>query len=307
MYVCIYTAVVSNSAIMVSRGIPNILSQIASKNRILEMKMDFMLFAEHYLLFLPSLSLLLLFSTTKIYNKRWKKDVVYLYQFSRASSSPNISPFCFKVETWLRANKLKYELRGHWNFEPWERYFPFVELNGEKISDSEIIVEQLQKHFNLKDELGEVDIGIARTIDRMIERNTYYLLLYFIFVENLPKFLQELEPSLIKRWFIRSTISSFHNKVQRIFADLGLSKCSRNDLISMLQKDVAAIDVILGDKKFLFGVKPTASDFTVFGHLATSYYLPFRQPITDILDDKYPRVKRLIERMRQHYYPEWKF
>ncbi|VDN88413.1 unnamed protein product, partial [Brugia pahangi] len=53
---------------------------------------------------------LLLFSTFKIYNKKWKKDIVYLYQFNRASSSPNISPFCFKLETWLRANELKHEV-----------------------------------------------------------------------------------------------------------------------------------------------------------------------------------------------------
>ncbi|VBB25728.1 unnamed protein product [Acanthocheilonema viteae] len=265
----------SNGTTAVSRGVPTILSQFAPKNR--------------------------------IYNKRWKKDVVYLYQFSRAPSSPNISPFCFKVETWLRANKLKYELCNYWDFQPWERYFPFIELNGERIFNSQLIVEQLQKRFNLNDQLKEVDVGVARAIDQMIERNTHYLLLYFIFVENLPKFLQGLELSLIKRWFIHSTISSFHSKVQRIFVDMGLVKCSRDDLIDMLQKDIAAIDVILGDKKFLFGVKPTASDFTVFGHLATSYYLPFRQPITDILDDKYPRVKRLIERMRQHYYPEWEF
>ncbi|EFO25976.2 cadmium-inducible lysosomal protein CDR-5 [Loa loa] len=271
-------ALVSSGATVMSRGIPAILSKFPPGN-----------------------------STSKIHNKRWKKDVIYLYQFSRASSSPNISPFCFKIETWLRAKELKHELRSYWDFQPWERYFPFVELNGKKISDSQVIMEQLQKHFNLSDELGGVDIGVARAIDQMIERSTHYLLLYFIFVENLPKFLQGLESSLIKRWFIRGTISPFHSKVRRIFMDLGLSKCSRNDLINMLQKDIAAIDVILDDKKFLFGVKPTASDFTVFGHLAASYYLPFRQPISDILDDNYPRVKRLIERMRQHYYPEWEF
>ncbi|KAM3719638.1 Uncharacterized protein ACO02O_11499 [Dirofilaria immitis] len=246
-------------------------------------------------------------SISKIHNKKWKKDVVYLYQLNRASSSPNISPFCFKVETWLRASELKYELRNNWNFQPWEKYFPFVELNGKRISDSQLILVQLQKHFNLKDELKERDVGVARAVDRMIERNTYYLLLYFIFVENLSKFLQELESSFFKRWFVRGTMSSFHSKVHQSFIDMGISKYSRNDLIDMLLKDIAAIDIILADKKFLFGVKPTTSDFTVFGHLATSYYLPFRQPITDILDDKYPRVKRLIERMRQHYYPEWEF
>ncbi|VIO92865.1 cadmium-inducible lysosomal protein CDR-5, putative [Brugia malayi] len=274
----INAAVVSNNVTAVSRGNPTILSQFPIKK-----------------------------STSKIYNKKWKKDIVYLYQFNRASSSPNISPFCFKLETWLRANELKHELRSYWNFQPWERYFPFIELNGEKFSDSQLIMERLQKHFNLNDELMDADIGVARAIDQMIERNTHYLLLYFIFVENLSKFVQGMEPSLIKRWFMRGTIYPFLGKVHRIFVDVGFSKCSRNDLISMLQKDIAAIDVILGDKKFLFGVKPTTSDFTVFGHLATSYYLPFRQPVTDILDNKYPRVKRLIERMRQHYYPEWEF
>ncbi|OZC11826.1 hypothetical protein X798_01007 [Onchocerca flexuosa] len=268
----------STSATKMARRFPAILSQSGSENGI-----------------------------SKIHNKRWKKDVVYLYQFNRASSSPNISPFCFKVETWLRANELKHELRSYWNFQPWEKYFPFVELNGKKISDSQLILEQLQKHFNLRDELEEKDVGIARAVDRMIERNTYYLLLYFILVENLSKFRQGLESSFIKRWLVRGTIFPFHSKVHRIFIDMGITKCSRNDLIGMLLKDIAAIDIILGDKKFLFGVKPTMSDFTVFGHLATSYYLPFRQPITDILDDKYPRVKRLIERMRRHYYPEWEF
>ncbi|VDK72690.1 unnamed protein product [Litomosoides sigmodontis] len=113
-------ALVSNGVTTAVRGNQTILSQFSSKS-----------------------------STSRIYNKRWKKDIVYLYQFSRASSSPNISPFCFKVETWLRANQLKHEVRSYWNFQPWDRYFPFVELNGEKISNSQLIVDRLQKHFNL--------------------------------------------------------------------------------------------------------------------------------------------------------------
>lgn len=32
----------------------------------------------------------------------------------------------------------------------------------------------------------------------------------------------------------------------------------------MLQKDIAAIDIILGDKKFLFGVKPTVVCMLLF-------------------------------------------
>lgn len=41
----------------------------------------------------------------------YEKDVVYLYQFPRTSVIPSISPYCLKVETWLRLAGLKYEVR----------------------------------------------------------------------------------------------------------------------------------------------------------------------------------------------------
>lgn len=45
-----------------------------------------------------------------VHKSNFEKDVVYLYQFSRTPLLPSLSPYCLKVETWLRLAGLKYEV-----------------------------------------------------------------------------------------------------------------------------------------------------------------------------------------------------
>nr|CAD7569284.1 unnamed protein product [Timema californicum] len=44
-----------------------------------------------------------------VHKQNFEKDIIYLYQFSRTPVLPSLSPFCLKVETWLRLAALKYE------------------------------------------------------------------------------------------------------------------------------------------------------------------------------------------------------
>ena len=48
-----------------------------------------------------------------VHKADFEKDVIYLYQFSRTPFLPSISPYCLKVETWLRLAGLKYEVCTH--------------------------------------------------------------------------------------------------------------------------------------------------------------------------------------------------
>lgn len=45
-----------------------------------------------------------------VHKANFDKDTVYLYQFSRTPVLPSLSPYCLKVETWLRLASLKYEV-----------------------------------------------------------------------------------------------------------------------------------------------------------------------------------------------------
>lgn len=45
-----------------------------------------------------------------VHKLNFEKDIIYLYQFSRTPFLPSLSPYCLKVETWLRLAGLKYEV-----------------------------------------------------------------------------------------------------------------------------------------------------------------------------------------------------
>ncbi|KAL1395014.1 hypothetical protein pipiens_011549 [Culex pipiens pipiens] len=55
-----------------------------------------------------------------VHKANFEKDVVYLYQFTRTPLLPSMSPYCLKVETWLRLAGLKYEKLHQLQLLVWE-------------------------------------------------------------------------------------------------------------------------------------------------------------------------------------------
>lgn len=246
------------------------------------------------------------YSSAALRKSNWKPDTVYLYQFPRSPVMPNLSPFCLKVETFLRVNDITYEVIGSFRHRSSRNLLPFIELNGRQIEDSQVIVWELQKHFKIEDELTGVDRGTARALERMVELSTNYALIQDRSVLNAKSFMSRPVsglplPALVTNYMAKKFSETMRKRVNNV-----LGRLTKEELKEVLTRDIRAIDDVLQDKKFLFGGRMTATDCSVFGQLAVTYYLPYRQLITDLLDDEFPRVRHYIQRIRNHYYPEWK-
>jgi glutathione S-transferase len=80
---------------------------------------------------------------------------VKLFQFPRMLGVPNLSPFCCKLETWLRIAGIRYELEIVTDPRKGPRgKLPFIEDEGVRIADSTIIVDHLKRSRGVDPDAG---------------------------------------------------------------------------------------------------------------------------------------------------------
>uniref|UniRef100_A0A914XF72 Glutathione S-transferase n=1 Tax=Plectus sambesii TaxID=2011161 RepID=A0A914XF72_9BILA len=247
--------------------------------------------------------------TVEIHEKEWKKDVVYLYQFPRSPRMPNMSPYCLKLETWLRANDIKYEVRQTWTQRSSKGQVPFIELNGEQIADSQLIINALSRKFNKGDTetLNQSQMGAARAIDRLIECSFVNAMGVFKYLDHLPDLISGETTGLkwvpkvvtdIAAMFIKPTV------VQKLHAQ-GFGRLTREEQIEQARLDMQAIADVMGKNKFVLGDEPHTVDFTLFGHFATFYYLPFDIVPKRMMRNEFPTLLAHMERMKERFWPDW--
>lgn len=73
--------------------------------------------------------------------------MIKLYQLARTWGIPNLSHFCVKVETYLRINKLTYEVVETLPLKAPRGKLPYIEDGGSKISDSRLILNYLKATY----------------------------------------------------------------------------------------------------------------------------------------------------------------
>ncbi len=99
------------------------------------------------------------------------KDVVVLHQFDRAKTRPNPSPYCLKLETFLRVAAIEYKIDTTQPMGP-KGKAPWITFNGTDYNDSQHCIELLMEKLedkNIDKELSANQAAQARAVRIMFE------------------------------------------------------------------------------------------------------------------------------------------
>jgi len=245
---------------------------------------------------------------TVLLKKDWEKDVVYLCQFPLCPSVRTISPFALKLETWLKLTGIKYENIHTMKFSS-KGQIPYIELNGEQIPDSNIIIEKLKEKFHVDPEkdIPTADLAVGHAATVMVENHTAHIGFHYRYGHHMENFLETLKleeyypiGNKVRQWGkFQPYATRFRSWLQ------GIGRHENSEVWEMSFKDLAALSNWLGTKQYFLGSKPTTVDCMLFGHLAQFLFIDIGFPQKTFMETKCSNLVDLVTRMKKELWPDW--
>jgi glutathione S-transferase len=231
---------------------------------------------------------------------------IRLFQFPRMFGIPNLSPFCCKLETWLRVAGVPYEVVDTPDPRKGPKgKLPFIEDAGVRIADTSVIVDHLVKTRGVDPDarLDPSQRATALLVQRTLEEHYAFVLAYTHLFrdEGLAHTRARFDsvPAIVRPWVARAV----RGQIREMLWRQGLLLHSHEDIVEFALRDWRAVLAVMSDGPFFFGDEPTGVDAIVFGALATSVLTPIESPIRDFLKSQ-PACVAYAERMRARFFPE---
>uniref|UniRef100_A0A3Q1NJI5 Failed axon connections homolog, metaxin like GST domain containing n=2 Tax=Bos TaxID=9903 RepID=A0A3Q1NJI5_BOVIN len=179
------------------------------------------------------------------------KDAIILHQFARPNNGvPSLSPFCLKMETYLRMADLPYQNYFGGKLSA-QGKMPWIEYNHEKVSGTEFIIDFLEEKLgvNLNKNLGPHERAISRAVTKMVEEHFYWTLAYCQWVDNLNETRKMLSLSgggpfsNLLRWVVCHITKGI---VKREMHGHGIGRFSEEEIYMLMEKDMRSLAGLLG-------------------------------------------------------------
>lgn len=240
--------------------------------------------------------------------RTYKDGVAYIHMFPRSFTKKvvNLSPYAIKVETWCRMNNVPYEIVETSRFSSKEGQIPWMMLDGEETADSSAIINKLRVYFNVETKERNIQQrGIERAISRMLDESFSVLYFWYRYHFQSEEFYKYFNVTTAPK-YIRSYIQKQIGKgLAKKAHYMGFSRYGVDATILHGERDLLALEGILGDQPFFLGDNASDIDATVFCHLTQVMYPDMPYPWKEFINNTCPKLKDFMKRMEHRYWPDW--
>ena len=205
-----------------------------------------------------------------------------LVQFNSAFGVRNVSPFCLKLETYLRMAGIEHEIvwNGSTRNAP-KGKLPYIEDGDLILGDSELIIDYLIEKYGdpLDARLSAGQKAQSLAWRRLFEDSLIFPFLYSRWVDPAGwTLMQQLfDPlPLPKRLLIAE---AQREAVRTRLIAQGTGVHSPEEIYRLGLKSLLAIETQLGDAAFMLGANPSSLDATAYGFLANLVDTGFDNPL----------------------------
>jgi glutathione S-transferase len=231
---------------------------------------------------------------------------ILLHQFAPNWGLPNASPFCMKLETYLRMMELPYETVSEETLKKTPKgKMPYIIDSDRKIGDSNLIIEYLKEKYGDRTDghLSTSDRAISLAMRRLLDENLYWCVVYSRWMDDrnwpitrdayfssLPPVVKQILPGVLRKGIAKSLQGH------------GMGRHNAAEIYEIGCRDLQALSDFLGDKDFFFGNQPTILDASAHAVIAGFLKVPINCPMTQ----KAKGLDNLVafsDRMTTKYYP----
>jgi glutathione S-transferase len=209
--------------------------------------------------------------------------MIELLQFRPAFGLMNASPFCMKVEVFLRLAGLEHRCDNDaMPMRTPKGKLPVIRDGQQLVADSQAIIEHLQRQHadRMPAALRQPESAPALALRRLLEESLYFDLLWLRWIDepgwrvtapaffgSMPLPLRVLVPPLMRR------------KIRRDLLGQGTGRHSRDEICARAVADLRAASGLLGAQPFFGGESPAAIDATAYAFLANVLLAPVENPV----------------------------
>jgi glutathione S-transferase len=231
--------------------------------------------------------------------------MIKLHQFPPVWGLPNASPFCLKVETYLKMAALPYEIAPVFNpAKAPKGKLPYIVDNGKTVADSGLILDYLKASYGdkLDGHLGPAERAAALALQRLMEEHLYWCAIYdrWIVDENWAITKRDFFAGLPRIVFNLVTRVARRGQRRQLYGH-GMGRHTREEIYALGVADIAALADWLGDKPFFMGAQPSSLDATAYAFLANLLWVPLDTPLTRAARER-QNLAGYGERMKARYF-----